>query len=230
MNTYTPPLSLAVTSIYLTTSKEAKGCEQWDSQTSRMEDTTSRLPKRGACLMATRASSDLQVSASSAQSSNDLIPPSLKLPSTSHPWTFSPSTLLSWGPFPPETFLSQQMPPQSPCPAHSLIPKHPCSSHPSALSCPLFSSCTWLNPSFCLGSLWREKACVLKDVLKILPDTYSTYSEGGKKNPKQQVYLRYRQEALPMPPWLSADGGIWCTLHLHTPPKKLKTMSPKYMV
>lgn len=46
MNTYTPPLTLAVTSIYLTTSKEAKGCEQWDSQTSHMEDTKPRLPKR----------------------------------------------------------------------------------------------------------------------------------------------------------------------------------------
>lgn len=45
MNTYTPPLTWAVTSIYLTTSKEAKGCEQWDSQTTHMEDTKSRLPK-----------------------------------------------------------------------------------------------------------------------------------------------------------------------------------------
>lgn len=183
--------------------------------------------------MATPAPSDLQVSISSAQTPNHLIPSSQKLPSISHPWTFSPLTLLSSSPFPPETFPSQRMPPQSPCPANSLIPSHPCSSHPSALSCPLFSSCTWLNPSSCLGSPWREKACVLKDVLKILPDTYSTYSEGGKKpkpTKQQQMYLRYRQEALPMPPWLASDRGIRCTLHLHNPRKKVRTMSPKYMV
>jgi len=28
------------------------------------------------------------------------------------------------------------------------------------------------------------------------------------KTKQQQMYLRYRQEVLPMPPWLSADGGI----------------------
>lgn len=71
--------------------------------------------------MATPASSDLQVSSSSAWSSNHLIPSSLKLPSISHPWTFSPSTLLSSSPLPPETFLSQQMPPQSPCRAQTAL-------------------------------------------------------------------------------------------------------------
>lgn len=191
-----------------------------------MEDITSGLPKQRCRSHSKWTSSDLQVSSSSAHSSNHLIPSFLKLHCISHSWTFSPSILLSSSPFPPKTLLSQQMPPQSPCPAHSLVPKHSRSSHPSALSCPVFSSCTWLNPSFCLGSSHREKACVLKNLLKILPDTYSAYSEGiGKKKkkeeektkPQQQMYLRYKQEAFPMPLWYSADGVIWCTLYLHIP-------------
>lgn len=145
----------------------------------------------GACLTAKPSSSEVQVSFSFAKTSNYLIaktsnyliPSSLKLPSISHPWTCSPSTLVSSTLFPQKCFYPNK------CHLKILALTIPSCSDtlllpPFCPQLPSFSSCTQLNPSFCLGSPWREKACVLKDVLKILPDTYSTYSEGEERNPK----------------------------------------------
>lgn len=145
----------------------------------------------GVCLTAKPSSSEVQVSFSFAKTSNYLIaktsnyliPSSLKLPSISHPWTCSPSTLISSTLFPQKRFYPNK------CHLKILALTIPSRSDtlllpPLCPQLPSFSSCTQLNPSFYLGSPWREKACVLKDVLKILPDTYSTYSEGEERNPK----------------------------------------------
>lgn len=133
--------------------------------------------------MAKPSSSDIQVSFSFAKTSSHLISFSLKLPSISHPWTCSPLTLIFSTLFPQKHFYPNK------CHLKILALTIPSYSDtlllpPFCPQLPSFSSCTQLNPSFCLGSPWREKACVLKDVLKILPDTYSTYSEGEERNPK----------------------------------------------
>lgn len=135
--------------------------------------------------MAKPPSSDIQVSFSFAKTSKHLIPFSLKLPSISYPWTSNCSTLVSSNLFPQKHFHSNK------CHLKILaltIPSHPDTQllPPFCPQLPSFSSCTQLNPSFCLGSPWREKACVWKDALKILPDTHSIYSEGEKRNPNNR--------------------------------------------
>lgn len=139
----------------------------------------------GACLMAKPPSSDIQVSFSFAKTSKHLIPFSLKLPSISYPWTSNCSTLVSSNLFPQKHFHPNK------CHLKILaltIPSYPDTQllPPFCPQLPSFSSCTQLNPSFCLGSPWREKACVWKDALKILPDTHSIYSEGEKRNPNNR--------------------------------------------
>lgn len=124
MNTYNPPLSLAVSSSYQTSCKKPKGCEQWDTQTSTWEGTTSRLlnctsPSDGKTTFFWHTS--LLLFCQDFKPPNPLFfktPqyfPSLDLQSF-NPHVFNPVSL--------ETFLSQQMPPQNPCPDNSVILRH----------------------------------------------------------------------------------------------------------
>lgn len=104
-------------------------------------------------------------------------PPNPLFPRTSQ-YFLQPSTLQSCSP------QKHFCPNKCHLKVRSLISRHSSSSHPSALICPLFSSCTGPNPYFCLRSLWREQAWVLKNVLKKSSQTCTVFIWKGERKPK----------------------------------------------